>query len=99
MGFLDRLQHGWNAFVMNKDPTYNYRDYGMSYSHRPDRTRSTRGNERSIINAINNRIAMDVAAITIKHCKIDENDRYIETIDSGLNTCLNLSTSGNVSPL
>lgn len=93
MGFLDRLQHGWNAFVMNKDPTYNYRDYGMSYSHRPDRPRSTRGNERSIVNAIYNRIAMDVSAITIKHCKIDENDRYIETIDSSLNTCLNLEAN------
>ena len=94
MGFLDRLQHGWNAFVMNKDPTYQYRpDYGMSYSHRPDRPRLTRGNERSIVTAIYNRIAMDVAAITIKHCKLDGNGRYLEDIDSNLNKCLTLEAN------
>ena len=93
MGFLDRLQHGWNAFVMNKDPTYSYRDYGMSYSYRPDRPRLTRGNERSIVTAIYNRIALDAAAVTIKHCKIDENGRFVETINSNLNKCLNLEAN------
>lgn len=92
MGLLDRLQHGFNAF-MNKDPTYNYRDYGMSYSYRPDRPRLTRGNERSIVTAIYNRIALDVASITIKHCKLDKNGRYLEDIDSSLNNCLNLEAN------
>lgn len=92
MGFIDRLQHGWNAF-MNKDPTYNRQDYGMSYFHRPDRPRLTRGNERSIVTAIYNRIAMDVAAITMKHCRLDENGRYVEDIDSNLNKCLNLEAN------
>lgn len=92
MGFIDRLQHGWNAF-MNKDPTYNRQDYGMSYFHRPDRPRLTRGNERSIVTAIYNRIAMDVAAITMKHCRLDENGRYVEDIDSNLNKCLTLEAN------
>ena len=92
MGFFDRLQHGFNAF-MNKDPTRDYRDYGMSHAYRPDRPRLTRGNERSIVTAIYNRIALDVAAITIKHCKLDDNGRYLEDIDSPLNNCLNLEAN------
>lgn len=92
MGFLDRLQHGWNAF-MNKDPTRDYREYGSSYSNRPDRPRLTRGNERSIVTAIFNRIALDVASINIKHCKLDENGRYLEDIDSAFNRCLNLEAN------
>lgn len=92
MGFLDRLQHGFNAF-MNKDPTPNYREYGSSYSYRPDRPKLTRGNERSIVTAIFNRIALDVAAITVKHCKLDDNGRYLEDIKSSLNNCLNLEAN------
>ena len=92
MGFLDRLQHGWNAF-MNKDPTTYRRDYGVSYSYRPDRPRLTRGNEKTITTSVYNRIALDVSAISIKHCKLDENDRYLETINSKLNTCLNLEAN------
>lgn len=92
MGFLDRLQHGFNAF-MNKDPTPHYQDYGMSYSYRPDRPRLSRGNERSIATAIYNRIALDAAAVSIKHCRLDENDRYIEDIKSPLNNCLNLEAN------
>lgn len=88
-----RLQHAWNAF-MNKDPTYStYRDIGPSYSYRPDRVRLTRGNERSIITAIYNRIALDVAQTTITHTRLDENNRYISDIDSGLNNCLTLSAN------
>lgn len=88
-----RLQHAWNAF-MNKDPTYSaYRDIGPSYSYRPDRVRLTRGNERSIITAIYNRIALDVAQTTITHTRLDENNRYITDIDSGLNNCLTLSAN------
>ena len=78
---------------MNKDPTYNYQGVGMGYSYRPDRPRLTRGNERSIINSIFNKIALDVASIDIVHCKLDENNRYIETIDSGLNNCLTLEAN------
>ena len=92
MEIFDRIQHAWNAF-MNKDPTYNYQGVGMGYSYRPDRPRLTRGNERSIINSIFNKIALDVASIDIVHCKLDENNRYVETIDSGLNNCLTLEAN------
>lgn len=92
MGFFERLQHGWNAF-RNRDPTYGYMNLGTSYSYRPDRVRLTRGNDRSIATAVFNRIAMDVSAITIKHCKLDKNERYVETIDSNLNSCLNLEAN------
>ena len=92
MEIFNRLQHAWNAF-MNKDPTYNYQGVGMGYSYRPDRPRLTRGNERSIINSIFNKIALDVASIDIVHCKLDEDNRYIETIDSGLNNCLTLEAN------
>ena len=92
MGILDRIQHGWNAF-MNKDPTRDYRDRGSSYSHRPDRPRLSRGNERSIITAVFNRIALDVAAIDVQHCKLDENGRYISTVKDGLNECLTLEAN------
>lgn len=92
MGFIDRLQHGWNAF-MNKDPTYGLRDYGSSYSYRPDRPRFTRGNERSIVTSVYNRIALDVSAINIIHCRLDENDRFVSKIDSGLNNCLTLEAN------
>lgn len=89
--FGTRLQHAWNTFI-NKDPTP-YRDRGMSSSYRPDRTRLTRGNERSIITSIFNRIAMDVSALSVKHVRLDENDRFIATIESGLNNCLNLESN------
>lgn len=92
MSLSNRLAHAWNAFTANKDPTPRM-DYGMSYSRRPDRPHFTRGNERSIINAIYNRIAMDAAEISIKHVKLDKNGRYMETVESGLNTCLNLEAN------
>lgn len=92
MGFLDRLQHGWNAF-MSRAPTGSYYDIGQSYSYRPDRVILTRGNERSIITSVYNRIALDVSAINIKHCRLDNNDRYMSVIDSGLNNCLNLEAN------
>lgn len=87
---LSRLKHGWNAFVNNRDPTYSQ---GVSYSYRPDRPRFTRGNERSIVTSVYNRIALDAAAINIKHCRLDDNDRSIEVLDSGLNSCLNLEAN------
>ena len=89
-----RLKHAWNAFT-NRDPTPYYRgEYGSGYTYRPDRPRISRGNERSIITSIYNRIALDVAAIAIKHVRLDENGRYISEIDSGLNYCLN--TEANI---
>lgn len=93
MDLKDRLQHAWNAF-MNRDPTGGaYRSYGSSYTDRPDRRRSTVRTERTIVNSIINRIALDCAAITINHCKMDENGRFLEVIESGINTCLNLEAN------
>lgn len=89
--FSERIVHAWNAF-MNKDPT-NYQNRGQSYSNRPDRIRITRGNERTIITSVYNRIGIDCAAIDIKHVRLDERDRYIETIQSGLNNCLTLEAN------
>lgn len=86
--FGARLKHAWNAFL-NRDPTGGYYNYGPSYSYRPDRTRFSRGNERSIVTAIYNRIALDVAAITVQHCRLDDEGRFVEIIDSKLNNCLN----------
>lgn len=90
--FGSRLKHAFNAF-MNRDPTYGKESMGPGYSMRPDRPRLTRGNERSIVTSIYNRIAIDVAAININHCRVDENQRLVENIDSTLNTCLNLEAN------
>ena len=92
MGFVDRLQHGWNAF-MNKDPTIQYRDAGPGYYYRPDRPRFTRGNERSIVTAVFNRMALDAAAIELKHVKLDENGKYLNDVKSGLNDCLTVEAN------
>ena len=92
MEFFNRLKHGWNAFVNNKGPTYTV-DLGQSYSRRPDMPRFSRGNERSIVTAVYNRIALDVSAINVRHCRLDENERYLSTIDSGLNNCLNVEAN------
>ena len=86
----DRLIHSWNAF-MNKDPTR--WDYGAAYANRPDRIRTTRGNERTLITSVYNRISVDCAAIDIKHVKLDDRDRYMETIQSGLNNCFTLEAN------
>lgn len=92
--FGSRLKHAWDAFT-NKDPTryYQNQNLGPSYSIRPDRSRLTRRNERSIITSVFNRIALDASAINITHCKIDENNRLIETMNSGLNNCLNIEAN------
>lgn len=92
--FGSRLKHAWNAFF-DSDNYSNRRfvDYGISSSIRPDRPRFSGGNERTIVTSIYNRIALDVAAVDIKHVKLDKNDRFIETIDSGLNECLSLSAN------
>lgn len=93
MGLGERLQHAWNAFVNNRDPTDYYRFAGTSRTYRPDRPRMTRGNERTIVTSIYNRIALDVASIAIRHVRMDENDRYIETLDTSLNKCLSLEAN------
>lgn len=87
-----RFKNAWNAFF-SRDPTPIFDNSGNSSSYRPDRYRPTRGNERSIITAINNRIAIDVAAIPIRHVRLDEDGGYLNTIDSGLNNCLNLEAN------
>ena len=90
--FMDRLQHAWNAFT-NPNDIYrqSYNTYTSSY--RPDRVRMTKGNERSIITAIYNRLSLDVASISIQHAKVDDNGHYVESIDSSLNQCLNVSAN------
>lgn len=91
--FGARLKHAWNVF-RNRDPTiYNYVDIGSSYGYRPDRIHLTRGNERSIATAVYNRIAIDASSIQIRHCRLDENNRYIEDVDSGLNNCLTVEAN------
>lgn len=92
MTFGTKLKHAWNAFL-NRDPTYQYGSVGPSYFYRPDRPRLTRGNERSIITSVYNRIAMDASAINIQHVRLDENKRFIEEMDSGLNSCLTLEAN------
>lgn len=93
--FFERLKHGWDAFRNNKDPT-RFKDseyFGISSYYRPDRVRLTRGNERSIITSIYNRFATDVAAVPIKHIRVDANDRFKEEVYSGLNYCLNVEAN------
>lgn len=93
MGLLERLQHGWNAFSKNRDPTTNYNiTYNGSY-YRPDRPRLSRGNEKTIVTAILNRIALDVADLDFKHIQLDEDGRYEKDIKSSLNDCLNLEAN------
>lgn len=87
-----RFKHAWNVF-MNKDPSRESRDYGMSSYYRPDRPRFTRGNEQSIVTSVYNRIALDVSSVSIRHVRLDENGRYLEDIDSGLNNCLSLEAN------
>lgn len=87
-----RLKHAWDAF-RNRSPTGYYSDIGPSYSYRPDRPRFSRGNERSIVTAIYNRIALDVAAIDIKHARLDDNGRFSSVIDDELNQCLTVEAN------
>lgn len=93
MGLLDRLQHGWNAFINNRDPTYRVSDIGASSFYRPDRPKFTRGNERSIVTAVYNRIALDASSINIQHVRLDDNNRFQSVINSGLNNCLTLDAN------
>ena len=89
-----RFKNAFNAFF-SRDPTVpnTYMHVGPSYSDRPDRPRLSRGNERSIVTSVYNKIALDVASINFQHCKVDDQGRYVESIDSGLNECLNLGAN------
>ena len=91
--FGSRLKNAWNVLMNNRDPTPYRHDYGESYSYKPDRVRFSYGGERSIVNSLKNRIAMDVAAVDIRHVRLDENGRYIEDMKSGLNECLSVSAN------
>ena len=90
MGFFDVLRHSWDVF-RNREPTYYNGEYSSTY--RPDRKRLSGGNEKTIVTSIFNRIAVDVSSIDIKHCRVDNNGRFVEYIDSGLNNCLNLEAN------
>lgn len=87
-----RFKNAWNAFL-NRDPTLGFRDIGSGYSYRPDRFRLTRGNERSIVTSVYNRIALDVAAIDIRHVKLDDEGRFCSVVDSTLNNCLSVEAN------
>jgi len=89
-----RLKHAWNAFK-NRDPTEVYTQQGLGYSSssRPDRIKAYTTNARSVISAVYSRIALDVASVTIRHVRLDQNERFVETISSGLNECLTLEAN------
>ena len=91
MSFGSRLKHAWNAF--NGNAHMDYRNLGMSYSYRPDRPRLSRGNERSIVTSVYNRIALDVASLKIQHIRLDENERFVSVIQDGLNNCLTIEAN------
>lgn len=92
MSMSSRFKRAWNTFF-NRDPTHSYNDTGPGYFYRPDRTRFSRGNERSIVTSVYNRISLDGAAISIRHVRLDENERYISNVSSKLNNCLTLEAN------
>lgn len=89
--FGERLKHAWNAF--NGRPKIEYREIGSSYSYRPDRIRLSGRNERSIVTSVYNRIAMDVAAIKIRHVRTNDDGNFESYIKSGLDSCLTLEAN------
>lgn len=91
--FGSRLKHAWNVLVNNRDPTNNYKDIGSGFYYRPDRPRLTRGNERSIVTSVYNRIALDVSSVNIQHVRLDDNGRFVSVIESGMNNCLTLEAN------
>ena len=93
MGIRDRLQHAWNAFVYNDNSYTNPQNLGGFSTYKPDRVHFSRGVEKSIVTSVYNRLALDVASIAIKHVRLDDNGRYIEEINSGLQNCLNLEAN------
>lgn len=99
MGVLGRLKHGWNAFL-NRDDSYSLHagGYGASYGIRPDRVRLRMGNERSIVSSIYNKLAIDVSAVDFRHVRLDDNGRYLEDMNSGLNNCLTVEANIDQAP-
>lgn len=93
MNLLDRLSHAWNAFTNRDPPSFDRQIIGYSSTYRPDRNLLSKGNERSIVTSVYNRIAIDCSAIAFKHVRLDYNGRYIEDVDSCLNTCLTLEAN------
>ena len=93
MGIRDRLQHAWNAFVYNDNSYTNPQNLGGFSTYKPDRVHFSRGVEKSIVTSVYNRLALDVASIAIKHVRLDDNGRYIEEINSGLQNCLNVEAN------
>lgn len=93
LGIGSRFKRAWNAFVNNRDPTGYLQDIGSGYYRRPDRIRLSIGNERSMVNSIFNKISIDASLIDIKHVRLDENERYLETINSSMNSCFSLEAN------
>ena len=101
MGLLDRFSHAWNAFF-GKGPPYDltkplyqpqHLDWGISSSYRPDRVYLTHGQEKTFVNTMFNRIAVDCASIYIRHVKLEDNNRYLEEIDDDLNKCFSIEAN------
>lgn len=95
MKLIDRFKSAWNAFTGLEDlpNKFSFSSVGYSYTSRPDRATLSIGNEKSILNSIYNRLAVDSAAVKIKHVRLDESGRYIEDINSSLNECLTLQAN------
>ena len=89
----DRLQHAWNAFVYNDNTYTNHQNLGGFSTFKPDRVHFSRGVEKSIVTSVYNRLALDVASLAIKHVRLDENGRYMEEVNSGLQNCLNVEAN------
>ena len=93
MGIRDRLQHAWNAFVYNDNNYVDPQNLGGLSTFKPDRVHFSRGVERSIVTSVYNRLALDVSSIAIKHVRLDDNGRFKEEVDSGLQNCLNVEAN------
>lgn len=93
MRIRDRLQHAWNAFVYNDNTYTNPQNLGGFSTFKPDRVHFSRGVEKSIVTSVYNRLALDVASLAIKHVRLDENGRYMEEVNSGLQNCLNIEAN------
>ena len=93
MRMRDRLQHAWNAFVYNDHTYTNPQNLGGFSTFKPDRVHFSRGVEKSIVTSVYNRLALDVSSIMIKHVRLDENGRFEEEINSGLQNCLNVEAN------
>lgn len=89
----DRLKHAWNAFADDDDEPNHFPQYGESLGMRSDRSRRSSSSDRSIVSSIYNRIGIDVASIGVRHVRMDDNNRYSEDVDSGLNECLTLEAN------